>query len=269
MKALKKLITVLTLSTLGFAFTSNAALITNWDFNVDTAFTAFGPGAVDGSNENAYWQTQPGEADTLLTWGTSTGDGRSSLEVAGSNGLGNSSGMVATDGLAVGTSTLIHTNFPITGDTLQDATLRSRLTLTPNAPVGPARPPLNLAFDIKFLETLNQEPCVVNSIIPCRDIFVVSPGGPFNQMFIVDDFSYNLELLVSGLGALSDEACSAALAPSGCQGFTTIEGQTNRFDVSMKITSQPVVTSVPEPSSILLLSLAMFGIVASSRSKHS
>lgn len=264
MKALKKLITVLTLSTLGFAFTSNAALITDWDYNVDTAFTGFSPGAPDVTpeNNNVVWG-----APTKLSWGTSTGQGQSFLEVAGSNGNGNSSGIVDTNGAAAGTSTLTHQNFPITGSTLMNAVLESRLTLTPNTPPGGPLPDLDLMFQINFLETNNDGSCEVPSPVPCNDIFVIDPGGPFNQMFILDDYSYNVELLVSGLGPLSDEACSAVfLVPTtGCRGFTTVEGLVNTFDVSMRITASPI----PEPSTILLLGLAMFGVVANTRSKRS
>lgn len=262
MKALKKFLTVLTISTLGFAFTSNAALITVWDYEVDSAFTAFAPGAVVGSDQNTFWT-----APTTLSWGNSS---NSSLVIGSSNPNGNSTGMASTNGALVQTSTMTHNNFVINGTTLDNATLSSRLTLTPNTPAGPALTPLDLVFGINFLETVNAEPCVVGSVIPCRDIFAISPVGPFNQGFVLDGYNYNIELIVDGLGPLSDEACTAAfgVATSGCEGFTTIEGQANNFAVNMRITAIQT-TSIPEPSTILLLSLALFGIVASSRGKHS
>lgn len=265
MNTVNNTITALILSTLGFSFSTSATIIDDWSWNVDSAFTSFDPGSsVTGSNNNGVWA-----APTKLTWGLSTGEGQSFLEVAGSNGTGNSSGSIDTDGPAVGTSTLTHRNFPINGTTLTNAVLQSRLTLTPTTPAGGPLPDLDLLFQINFLETNNSGNCIVDSPVdnPCNDIFVINPGGPFNQMFILDDFIYNIKLIVDGLGPLSDDACSAVFnePTSGCRGFTTIESEVNNFDVSMMITAR----AVPEPSTILLLGLAMFGIVASSRIKHS
>lgn len=275
MKALKKLITVLTLSTLGFAFTATAAPINLWDWQVDTAFTGYTPALPDltvtASNNNAYWAGQGPIAATKLAWGSPFAPGvtQSSLERTGhNNGFGSNVGTGLALGALAQTSTLVHNNFIITGNTLTGATLSTRLLLDPNPTDGIYDvAPTALAFNIDFLETSNDDSCEVVSPVPCNDIFVISPVANLNQQFMLDGYNYNIEILVDGLGLLTDAACAAAGAASGCSGFTTEEGQENTFDVNMRITSLGI-TTVPEPSTILLLSLAMFGIVASSRSKH-
>lgn len=277
MKALKKLITVLTLSTLGFAFNTTAAPINLWDWQVDTAFTGYTPALPDltvtASDDNAYWASQGPIAATKLAWGTPFAPGvtQSSLERTGhNNGFGSNVGTSLALGALAQTTTLVHNNFVITGDTLLGATLSTRLLLDPNPTDGMYDvSPTALNFNIDFLETSNSAPCaVVISPQPCNDIFVISPIANLNQGFMLDGYDYNIEILVDGLGVLSDAACMAAGAASGCSGFTTEEGEVNDFDVNIRITSLGI-TTIPEPSTILLLSLAMFGIVASSRSKHS
>lgn len=274
MKALKKLITVLTLSTLGFAFNTTAAPINLWDWQVDTAFTAWTPAPPDttvtATGANAFWGAS---SATKLAWGTPFAPGitQSSLERTGhNNGVGSNIGTGLALGALAQTTTLVHNNFVITGDTLLGATLSTRLLLDPNPTDGMYDvAPTALAFNIDFLETSNTAPCaVIISPQPCNDIFVISPVSNLNQGFMLDGYDYNIEILVDGLGVLSDAACMAAGAASGCSGFTTEEGEVNNFDVNIRITSLGI-TTIPEPSTILLLSLAMFGIVASSRSKHS
>jgi hypothetical protein len=266
MKTLKNVIAVLTLSTIGFAFTSNAAHVDMWDWQVDTAFTAWTPAPPDATvtatNPNAFWGA--GSA-TKLSWGDPVGLEQSSLERTGdNNGAGSTVGMNLANGDLALTSTLVHNNFVINGGSLLGATLSTRLLLDPSPGALPFDVmPAPLAFDINFLETSNDGSCEVPSPVPCNDIFVIDPVANLNQGFWLDGYNYNIEILVEGLGMLSDDACAAAGVAAGCSGFTTVEREVNSFDVNMRI------TAVPEPSTILLLSLAMFGIVTSIRSKHS
>ncbi|TMM43962.1 THxN family PEP-CTERM protein [Colwellia ponticola] len=259
MKIFKKAITVLTLSTLGLTFTASAGpIVTAWDWVVDNAFTAFAPPTnanpalgVLGINDNTYWS-----APTTLIWGSNA----SSLALGGVNG--NTSGTNLANGALTQTTSLTHNNFVINGASLTSATLSTRLLLDPNPGVLPfdITPPA-LTYDISFLETNNDGSCEVVSPIPCNDIFVID-GSDFSQPFMYDGNMYNVELLISGLEVLSNTACTAAGAAEGCLGFTTVENASNTFAVDMRI------TAVPEPSTILLLSLAMFGIVMSVRSKR-
>jgi len=267
MNMFKKIFTGLVFSSLCITFTSSATPITAWDYVVDTAFTTYDPlVGVTASDDNGYW-TSP----TLLEWGTpNTPSGQSSLQISsGSNGH------LEDTGLANGSleliSTLTHNNFVISGPIEQDldgAVLSTRLLLDPNPNDGIYDiMPLPLEFNINFYETLNSGTCSSPSPTPCNDIFVIDPGIAFNpitggfiQQFDLDGWTYNIELLVSGLGALPTAACLEATGSSDdCIGFSTIENQTNSFDVSMRI------TVVPEPSVIFLMALALFGIAARSK----
>jgi hypothetical protein len=284
MNTLKKILTTFIISTLCVAFTSNATpIVTDWAFIVDSAFTGFNPDDPDvtASNNNTFWSSP-----TTLTWGTSTGDGPSSLDVSsGNEGNGSTSGFLVTDGLSELTSTLTHNNNPITGATLTNAVLSSSIFLNPIAPLNPysvvsgGRPPA-LSFNINFKETVNSGNCAdVTSPADnkCNDIFVINLleaaqngiGVSFDpltntltQMFGIAEHTYRAEIAVEGLDTLADPVCAAAGAASGCVGITTIEKQANPFDVRLRI------SLVPEPSSVLLMSLALFGIFASMRNKH-
>ena len=277
MNTLKKFITALTLSTLGFAFTTSATPIyTEWDFIVDSAFTSFAYTAGDGAT-NETMDNILLTAPTILAWGDQVS--QSSLDIS-SGSLGNVTGDDLPSGTAVQTALLIHNNISIPDDSkfLDTATLSTLLQLVPANTPFPA-PVLGnaLAFDILFKETLNT-PGLCGGV-PCgNDIFIMTmpPGvifdgseGTLNQQFSIFEHTYNIELkLVStlngtGLSVLHNDICDrVAGADADCIGLTTIEGQSNEFQVMMTI------TYVPEPSTILLLSLALFGIVASMKNKH-
>jgi hypothetical protein len=276
MKALKKIITVLTLSTLGFAFTSSASpIITSWDFIVDSAFTdatyTAGTGTPTETDPNILFG-----APTNLAWGNQVD--QSNIDIS-SGSSGNVTGMGLASGVQVQTSLFVHNNITIPGGSsvLDTAILSTLLQLTP-AGVAPPVPNLDdaLAFDILFSETPNV-PGMCGGVLCENDIFIVSlpegvvfdeGTGTLNQQFNILEHTYNTELTLvptevgSGLTILHDDLCAIVGAENGCIGFTTFEAQSNEFQVLMTI------TSVPEPSTILLLSLAMFGIVASMRSKR-
>jgi hypothetical protein len=279
MNTFNKIITALTISTLCVTFSSHAIpIVNNWDFVVDTAFTDFNHATdVTGSNNNAFFSNAP----TTLSWGIPLGTNKSSLDVSsGSNGT--VTGSVLTDGAAETTASLIHNNFVIDfpGNNptraLTDAKLSTILRLAPSGnPVQAIAPPL--VFDITFKETSNSGQCSdVSSINGCNDIFVIdleSSGATFdpnsssfNQEFSFMGYSYIVSLGVLGLGALDDPVCLDAGVGTGCIGLTTIEDAVNQFDVAMSITSNgPEIRRVPEPSAILLMSLALLCILVSNR----
>ncbi len=273
---MNKLLGVITLATASAMSAVSIAgpLVTNWDFEIDSGFTSFAPGGVDGSNTNTLWN-----APSTLTWGNDIGNGRSSLDVGGATN-GNYTGSAVTDGAAVNTVTVTHTNNPVTGTSLLSAVLSDQIILTPTAPNPPYDgsldiSPLTIIFDIQFIETPNAGTCAdASSPTPCNDIFVLDIEGAgfnpannsLNQNFMFDDNEYNARLFIDGVGLLDDPLCAAAGASSGCFGFSTIEQQQNIFQVSLDITTETF--DVPEPGSMALLGLGLAGLGFGARRKR-
>lgn len=279
-KKLKKILTGITFSTLFVTFTSSATpIITTWDFIVDTAFTSTTYTAGAGTPTESNTNIQLG-APSTLAWGNQAN--QSSLDVS-SGTLGQVSGNGIASNTAVQTSLLTHNNItiPSGSSVLASAILSTVLQLTPGA--GGALLPLAilppaLAFNVLFEETPNSGACSYVSIPCSNDIFVITmPAGivfnagtgTLNQQFTIFEHTYNTELKIigttpgSGLAVLDNAICArVAGAGNGCIGLTTLEAQSNNFQTMMTI------THIPEPSSILLISLALFGIAASVRNKH-
>lgn len=281
MNTLKKIITAISLSLLSFSFTftASATPIELWDWEVDSYFSAFAPVGVNGSEDNHWWDEELGfpvdGAPSKLSWG----DNNSSLTLGGDKG--HYAGEDLANDISALTASLIHSNFVIfSGSTLTSATLSTKLQLAPaDFPLGGFIPPL--LFNIVFTETSNGATCSYGVDVEdfpeglhCEDdIFVIDTFGTgidfnpftntFNQQFSLMGYTYNIELDVDTLAGLADDVCArVGDGDPDCIGITTHEGQDNTFNVHMTI------TQIPEPSTILLMSLALFGIVASMRNKH-
>ena len=280
-----KILTALTFSTLCVAFTSSAnPIVTDWDYIVDSTFTNWTDNnPVNGINDGitASGPNSLYGGATRLEWGTGD-NGPSHLDINSGT-----AGHLVGSNLAMGDmaliTTLTHNNFPINGQTLQSATLRTGLQLDGGVGFNPLA---ILDFGITFKETTNSVGgCGYNARTStlCDDIFIIDPPAGvtgffdfnlnafiFNQMFNYGGHSYVAQLIVSGLAPLLPEAapgtlpsaCAFAGVAEGCIGFLTEESTINAFTVDLR------VLAVPEPSSILLMSLALFGIFASSRNKH-
>ncbi|WP_295753758.1 THxN family PEP-CTERM protein [Undibacterium sp.] len=248
-----------------------ATPVTQWEFEVNSGFTSFAPAGVTGSNQNAFLNGLGNPmAASLLSWGTSTGSGQSSLGIGAATN-GNFNGSLFTGAPAVNTVEVIHNNRPITGASLGSAHLLDVIRLKRLLP-GPTGSDLftGLTFDFKFKETPNQNPCTVASPTPCNDILVVDAlgagfdpaTGSLTQNFMYEGDNYAAILHIVGMGVLSNAACADAGAPNGCYGFTTVENKENRFQVSLEIQNR-----IPEPASVGLVGLALVAMGLARRRK--
>lgn len=264
MKTANKIIGALAASLLTCA-TAQAALITEWGYEIDSAFTSVTGGSnVTLDNFNTHFN-----APTLVGWGVGFEQPlQSSLDVGGGSN-GNVSGTIITNGDAENTLELSHNNFPIrAGGAITGAQLSTRLALTPIMPIPGSQfalPPQ--IFEINFRETNNGGTCAVeDNGMPCSDIFtidIVNAGfnpvtGSIEQTFgdASEGFLYVVSVSLDGLGVLPNAVCAAAGSEAGCFGLTTMENTTSTFQGSFSISTR----EVSEPATIGFLGLSLFGL---------
>jgi hypothetical protein len=245
-------------------------VVTAWHYSVDAVFDTSsveftGPGGC------------PSARATAISWGACNSPGypapvdtgnlfsnRSAIRIDGHP----ASGLVLTNGAPAPVNTYSHDNNDIFGGyaSLRTAAVQATLSPSPLAPstagdFGPAAVP----YAIHFLETPNEGDCLVASVLPCDDIFVIA--GPLANSFVLDDNRYTLRFFELGqaLNTLPDAACLAAGVATGCQGFTTPEGSTSAFTFGLQITSEPASVDLPEPSGPGLVGIGLLLVGVSRR----
>jgi hypothetical protein len=241
---------------------SHAAPVMTWQVDVLGKWTDRTPNAVNMT-------------DTVLTWGTSTGLGRSSLTI-----INPAATAIDTyfDGgeppaeFVAPSIALTHQNWPIRGTFLRTAEVTVGVKLTPLDPLGAQFPLPDIAYNISFRETPNTVPlnqCAdVTSPTPCNDIFVLL-GGFLNESFDYNGFRYFVNAFPTmggSLGTLAPAVCLAAGEEDGCIGFTTPERQASNLAFGLTISSERL--EVPEPGSLALLGLGLAGLAAATRRKQ-
>lgn len=244
-----------------------SAVVSSWDFSVSSLFTA--------ATYNGPGGTNPGSGVTALLWGTSTGSGQSSLSIGNNPALGTVDtylGVTPPQALPfLGLSTsLTHSNNPITGSSLTSALLTNTVTLTPTGSGGSSVQ--SVPFNIAFTETPNSGTCAVaGSPTPCNDIFVLT-GGLLNFNFAYDDdldgifdtYFVNIFPTTGGvLSTLENTACAAAGVANGCIGFSTPENGATTLAFGFTISTNPL--QVPEPGILALFGIGLMGLFAARR----
>ena len=273
-----------------FATHANAALITDWNFDLISGWTASTPASVTESgnvdiNGEAGFQT--------LQWGTDARNGEDGWDVADVAGGAETENIGISTGTTDDQSALFIQNPTIEGSALtlsddgggvfsgdafgtrfyhlnnvlsaggdpalQTAALTDFFKLTG----GGVEITTNPTFDVLFEETPNNGNCTPSSVSNCDDIFVLTNPDLLQEQFMHEGYIYTLTIGADGLGALDDATCAAAGVASGCVGLTTKETFYNPVQFFINLTAR-----IPTPTSLALLGAGLLGLGAFARKQR-
>lgn len=267
---------------------ANAALITNWNFDLTSAWTAAAPATVSHSNDV---NNDGVVGSSTLKWGVdgATGaDGWDVADVAGgagteninndTNALNDQSALFIQNPTILGASLNLvnvgggvysatsagtrfyHLNNILTSGSnspsLTSASLEDFFRLTGDGVELTTNP----TFNVLFKETPNQAPCPGVNVTVCDDIFAITNPGLLQETFMHQGYIYKLTIGATGLGLLDDASCAAAGAPAGCVGLKTQENGNNPVQFFINLTAQ-----IPTPTSLALLGAGLLGLGAFAR----
>jgi hypothetical protein len=273
--------------------TASAGIVTEWAYDNQAGFVTYSPEGVTASGDSATGSSNflpGGSYPTTLSWGNQ--EIQSNLDIDSAV-----VGLAETNGAFVDGTDITHNNFPISGTTLESATVLDGLLLTPSDwdALGSLNSPLDnspfsapfIAFGISFYETFNaSNPCpdgnpngFGDNINGCGDIFEVTGldalgitptvGEDFIEFTVPfwlstghdewDSVTYYITTRLSGLTVLPDGYQCKDGSP--CFGFVTKENTSNVLQASFKI-------RVPEPGTIGLFGLALIGTAFAGRRKQ-
>jgi len=269
---------------------ANAALITDWEFDLISGWTGSQPVSV---TESGVVTGNGVEGFDTLSWGTDfepSSDGWDTVDVAGGTGSENINNDVITtndqsalfiqnptilsqmfslteigstgvfsSGLVDGTL-FYHLNNVISGASLTSATLSDFFELRGNGIVETITPDFNILFE----ETSNTAACVTASTSICDDIFVITNPELLEETFTHMGFLYTLIIGAEGLGVLDNDACAEAGVGSGCVGLLTEETDNNPVQFLLTLTA----VAIPTPASLALLGAGLLGLGAFARKQR-